>query len=385
MQVGYSGTTGDTPRYICGRNKQLYGGERGCQSVGGRRLENRVLDEVFAMLEPASLAATAKALAEADANHRRHVAVFELAVERARFDAERARRQFDAVEPENRLVARTLERSLEAALVAQRQAEANLATQRLRQPTRLTDEETAWLARAGADVRAVFHAPTTTWRERKLLLRAVISEVVITVAEPARRAEVNIVWEGGAATGFGLDLNKTGKHFRTTDEDTVDLVRRLAQRYNDKTIAAVLSKTRPAHRHRPGVHPNQSEDPQSLPGHPCLSSHPKRSHPPAMMSSWSPSPAPRNCSACHGSRCIAGSTTGSSTASNSHPEAHGTSASPTTSGVASWATSLTAGSTSIKQPRSSAWPARRCYTRSNAATSKPSTSTAGAEKAYEST
>ena len=68
-----------------------------------------------------------------------HVAVFELAVERARFEAERARRQFDAVEPENRLVARTLERSLEEALSAQRQAEANLAAQRLRQPTRLTE------------------------------------------------------------------------------------------------------------------------------------------------------------------------------------------------------------------------------------------------------
>jgi hypothetical protein len=242
MQVGYSGTTGNTPRYICGRNKQLYGGERGCQSVGGRRLENRVLDEVFAMLEPASLTATAKALAEADANHRRHVAAFELAVERARFEAQRARRQFDAVEPENRLVGRTLERSLEAALVAQRQAEAALAAQRLRQPTKLTDEETAWLARAGADVRAVFHAPSTTGRERKQLLRAIIAEIVVTVHEPARRAEVNIVWEGGAATCFGLDLNKTGKHFRTTDEDTVDLVRRLAARYDDKTIAAVLSK-----------------------------------------------------------------------------------------------------------------------------------------------
>ena len=86
------------------------------------------------MLEPASLAATARALNEADANRRRHVAVFELAVERARFEAERARRQFDAVEPENRLVARTLERSLEEALVAQRQAEADLVAQRLRQP-----------------------------------------------------------------------------------------------------------------------------------------------------------------------------------------------------------------------------------------------------------
>ena len=53
---------------------------------------------------------------------------------------------------------------------------------------------------------------------------------------------MNIVWEGGATTAFELDLNKTGKHFRTTDEDTVDLVRRLAERYDDKTIAAILSK-----------------------------------------------------------------------------------------------------------------------------------------------
>ncbi|HUB71889.1 MAG TPA: recombinase family protein [Acidimicrobiales bacterium] len=242
MQVGYSGTTGNTPRYLCGRNKALYGGERGCQSLGGRRLENRVLDEVFAMLEPASLAATAKALAEADANHRRHVAVFELAVERARFEAERARRQFDAVEPENRLVARTLERSLEEALSGQRQAEANLAAQQLRQPTRLSEEETAWLERAGADVRAVFHAPTTSWRERKQLLRAVIAEVVVTVHSKERRADVSVIWEGGATVAFDLDLNKTGKHFRTTDEDTVDLVRRLAERYDDRMIAAILSK-----------------------------------------------------------------------------------------------------------------------------------------------
>ncbi len=242
MQVGYSGTKGNCPRYLCGRNRQLYGGERACQSLGGRKLESRVLDEVFAVLEPASLVATAKALGEAEANHRQRVAVFELAVERARFEADRARRQFDAVEPENRLVARTLERSLEDALVAQRQAEADLAAQRVRRPTRLTEEEVAWLGRAGADVRAIFHAPTTTWRERKQLLRAIIGEVVVTVRNADHQADVDIIWEGGAKTSFVFELTKTGSHFRATNEDTVDLVRRLAERYDDKTIAAVLSK-----------------------------------------------------------------------------------------------------------------------------------------------
>lgn len=242
MQTAYSGAKGNCPRYACARAAQLYGAERHCQSLGGRRLEQRVLDEVFAVLEPAALAATAKALQEAEAQHRQRLAVFELAVERARFEADRARRQFDAVEPENRLVGRTLERVWEAALVAQRQAEADLTAQRARRPTRLSEDEVAWLARAGADVRAVFNAPTTTWRERKQLLRAIITEVVVTVRVADREADVQVIWEGGATNSFVLALNKTGGHFRATDEETVDLVRRLAQRYDDKTIAMILAR-----------------------------------------------------------------------------------------------------------------------------------------------
>lgn len=242
MQTAYSGTKGNCPRYACARAAQLYGNERHCQSLGGRRLEQRVLDEVFAVLGPAALAATAKALGEAEAQHRQRLAVFELAVERARIDAERACRQFGAVEPENRLVGRTLERAWEEALVAQRRAEADLTAQRARQPTRLTDDEVAWLSRAGADVRAVFNAPTTTWRERKQLLRAVIAEVVVAVRVADRQADVQIIWEGGATNAFVLALNKTGGHFRSTDEDTVALVRRLAERYDDTTIAIILAK-----------------------------------------------------------------------------------------------------------------------------------------------
>ena len=242
MQVGYSGTKGDCPRYVCGRSRQLYGTERACQSLGGKKLERRILDEVFSVLEPASLAATARALEAADDNHRQRLCVFELAVERARHAAERARRQFDAVEPENRLVARTLEHALEEALAAERRAEADLAAQRLRRPTKLSDEETAWLTRAGADVRAIFDAPTTTWRERKQLLRAVVREVVVTVNSERRDAEIVIVWEGGATTKFAFELNTTGGHFKTTDEDTVDLVRRLATRHDDAAIAAILGR-----------------------------------------------------------------------------------------------------------------------------------------------
>jgi DNA invertase Pin-like site-specific DNA recombinase/predicted DNA-binding transcriptional regulator AlpA len=242
MQTGYSGASGNCPRYVCARAKQLYGTEHGCQSLGGHRLEQRVLAEVFAVLEPAALQATARALAEADAHHASQLRTFELAVERARFEADRARRQFDQVEPENRLVARTLERAWEQRLADLRQAEADLVAQQARRPTTLTAKELAWLERAGADVQRIFQAPTTTPRERKQLLRAVISEVVVTVDAEQRTAELRIVWQGGQATELTMALTKTGGHFRTTDEDTVELVRRLAVHYDDTQIALILSR-----------------------------------------------------------------------------------------------------------------------------------------------
>ena len=242
MQTGYSGTTGNCPRYLCARAKQLYAGEHVCQSIGGIRLENRVLDEMFAVLAPAALAATAQALAEADANYRRDLAVFEIAIERARYEADRARRQFDNVEPENRLVARTLEKNLETKLAAVRAAENDLATQRARRPVALTQQELDWIATAGADIRAIFDAPTTTVRERKQLIRAVIAEIGITVHRQRRVADLRIVWQGGAVTEVSMPMTKAGRHLRVTDEDTIVLVRRLARHYNDQTIAAILAK-----------------------------------------------------------------------------------------------------------------------------------------------
>ena len=243
MQTGYSGKGGNSPRYVCARAKQLYGGERTCQSIGGLRLEHTVLAELFKVLEPASLEATAKALAEAEDRYRRDLAAFTLAVERARYEADRARRQYDAVEPENRLVARTLERGWENKLAAVRQAENNQRVRQARKPVTLTAQELAWITSAGADIKSAFEAPTTTPVERKQLIRAVISEIAITVHADTRIADLTITWQGGAGTKLAMPMNKVGSRLtQGTSEDTIDLVRRLAERYNDTTIAAILAR-----------------------------------------------------------------------------------------------------------------------------------------------
>jgi hypothetical protein len=197
---------------------------------------------VFAALEPASLKLTAKALAEVEAEHERGLRVFEAALERARYDAERARRQFDAVEPENRLVARGLEAQWEARLVEVTRAEAALHDRRARRPVSPTAEELAWLQRAGADLRGVFDAPTTTMTERKQLLRTVLSDVTVTVDRETKQAALRICFEGGACLERTVPAPRPGHHIPATDEDTVELVRRLACHYNDTRIAQILSR-----------------------------------------------------------------------------------------------------------------------------------------------
>ena len=90
----------------------------------------------------------------------------------------------------------------------------------------------------------MFTAPSTTFRERKQLLRAILAEVVVTVDPATRTAGLRIIWQGGASTELTMPLTTTGGHFRATDEDTVDLVRRLAEHYDDTTIALILSRQR---------------------------------------------------------------------------------------------------------------------------------------------
>ena len=241
LQVGYSGHGGDAPRYVCGRGTQLYGTPP-CQSIGGIYLHRAVLGQLFQVLEPASLEATARAMADAEQRHREQVAAFERALERARFEAGRAMRKHDEVEPGNRLVARTLEARLEERLAAAERAEAALAAARARHPVRLTSEELAWLTRAGADIRAVFDAPTTTNSQRKQLIRAVITEITLTIDRTAGTCHALITWQGTATSEVTFPLPKRGSGAITTSEDTVSLIRRLAGKYNDTTIARILAR-----------------------------------------------------------------------------------------------------------------------------------------------
>ena len=281
MHSAYSGARGRegfAQRYYCdpriGRISRNGPDGHECQGLGGRQLDEVVLTEVFRVLEPAAIAATARALADQEASDAARLRAFETAVERSRYEAERARRQFDACEPENRLVARTVEANWEQRLRELERAESDLAAQRARRTSPLSTAELERLERAGADLRAVFQAPTTSQRDRKLLLRSLISEIVVTVDPDAGTIDTTITWEGGAKTQLQpLKLRRQGQTYtRSTPEDTVALVRRLAAHYDDRTITLVLANQK-RRRNRPAVHHAQGRPAAPRPRHPGL--HPR--------------------------------------------------------------------------------------------------------------
>jgi excisionase family DNA binding protein len=242
MQVAYSGNGGRVVRYACVRGHQLHATERACQSLGGLRVDRAVAEAFLEAVTPAGVRASAGAIEELERQHVERLRGQRLAVERAEFEAERVRRQFDACEPEHRLVARTLEQRLEQALADVERERRQLAALEQARPAPLTAEERRALGRLARDLPRLWHAKTTTDRDRKELLRTLLSEVIVTVREPERLAALELVWEGGARSELQVRLNRRGPERHRTDEDTVELIRRLAQHHSDRQIAAILSK-----------------------------------------------------------------------------------------------------------------------------------------------
>lgn len=242
MQVAYSGTSGRVPRYACVRAHHLHGTDHSCQSLGGVRLERAIAAAFLEAVTPAGVRASAQAIEQIERQHDERLAGQRLAVERAEFEAGRARRQFDACEPEHRLVARTLEARLEMALSELERERRRLAELERRRPQPLTAAERQALARLARDLPRLWNAQTTTDRDRKQLLRSLISEVTVTVREQPRRAEIEIAWEGGARTELRVPLVRRGAKRTGTAEDTVELIRALAAHHPDRQIAAILNK-----------------------------------------------------------------------------------------------------------------------------------------------
>jgi DNA invertase Pin-like site-specific DNA recombinase len=196
MTVTYGG---GRQRYICARDATDYGAKL-CQSLAGRVLDDKISALVIAALEPSALEVSLRVAEDVEAERKRLEANWQKRLERAQFEVDRAMRQYNAVEPENRLVARTLEKLLEEKLSQQKSLVEEHERSQSRQPAVLSSEERQAIRRLAADIPALWAAATTTSADRQTIIRQLVDRIVVAVVGDTERVQVSIEWVGGHRT-----------------------------------------------------------------------------------------------------------------------------------------------------------------------------------------
>jgi len=236
LYVGYGGKAG---RYYCHGALVNHGTER-CISFGGLRADHAVGTEVLRVLSRLGIDAALKVLKARTSDTSAAQRQFDIALQQARFSAAHARRQYDAVDPANRLVAGELERRWNEALQVAHRIEGEIVALEARKPAPLGEKERRHLLQLGADLELAWSHPAATAATRKRILRAALHEIVVRIE--GGFIQMILHWQGGDHTALNLKINGAGKHRWTVPEDTLSLIRELARLMPDQQIARLLNR-----------------------------------------------------------------------------------------------------------------------------------------------
>lgn len=239
LTVRYTGTRHNIPRYSCWRGL-LDNGEPRCIAFGGLRVDDAIEEALLKVVKPGAVAAAVEA--ETQAANRRDQACDALQrdLEAARYGADRAFRQYDAADPENRLVAAELETRWNRALTRVGEIESKIAAHEAMtsEPSPLSAAHITALA---GDLKTVWAAPATDARLKKRIVRTVIHEVVADIDDDASEIVLLIHWIGGVHTELRLPKRRRGQRNATSD-DIIAAIRQLVLIAHDDLIAGILNR-----------------------------------------------------------------------------------------------------------------------------------------------
>ncbi len=199
LWVRYRGARGERPGYVCNSNA-IELGDPICQSVNAADVDSVVEEIVLQALEPDKVALALEAFEHLKREVSGLDRQWQLRLERAHFEVGRAERQYNEVEPENRLVARNLEKHWETKLRAVEEAEQDYAKWQGQYDTALSGTDRQAILDVGQNLPALWHAATTTAADRKRLLRLVVREVILDRSRAPDQVWLQINWQTGAST-----------------------------------------------------------------------------------------------------------------------------------------------------------------------------------------
>lgn len=240
LAVAYRGGKGPNGRYQCmtGCREQ---GKPICQSFAAFRVDQAVEREVLEACQPWGIEASLQALTQTRTETEQKRRLLEIALEKARYEVDRARRQYDAVDPANRLVASELEARWNIALTNAAEAESRLASV-VGEKAALSDEQRQQILALGTNLSRAWNDPKAPLELKKRIIRIAIREIIVGVDEHSGQVELVVHWAGGAHTRLRVTKNKVGRNKNAASQETVALVRELARGWSDRYIAQMLNR-----------------------------------------------------------------------------------------------------------------------------------------------
>ena len=240
MTYTQSKNHGPLPRYVCGgsHSRKMV---RNCVTFAGTRVDREVAAEVLEALQSLGVQAAFDALEQSRSQVDEKRCSLELALQKARYEASRIERQYQATEPENRLVASELERRWNQALTHVTEMERRLEEAAASAPP-LTPDQREHLLLLGDDLEQLWDMPGSPASLKKRLLRTVLKEIVADTTADPPTVRLKLHWVGGSHTELTVRKNKVGHHDHVNSEEVTTLIRELALVSKDVAIVAMLNR-----------------------------------------------------------------------------------------------------------------------------------------------
>jgi hypothetical protein len=239
LQVHYRG--GKSARYTC-INDEPHGGSEVCTRFSALKVDKAVAAEVLQVIQPAAVEAALEECKNLASWENEAKCQARLAVERARYEADRVARQYDECEPENRMVGRELERRWNQRLCDLQKAEERLAELESKE-TKITPNERRRFLALGDDLAAVWNHPDAPIELKKRIVRTLLAGIVAEVTdEDPPMINLTLHWVGGAHTILRVRKQRSGEHGRVTSVAVAELIQDLSVMCQDKQISSVLNR-----------------------------------------------------------------------------------------------------------------------------------------------
>lgn len=239
LHVRYWGKQGTTPRYLC--NGDYNTGGKYCIGFSGATAEKRIESEVLKIISPKGVTASLQAIEALDNSQDDRQQALERQLEQIEYEAERAFAQYDQVDPNNRLVADTLEQRLNEKLekVEQMRSELDAAQMYTRSLSQTEKESIQELGRYFSDI---WHKPDCSIILKKKILRLLIKEIIVDANDAEQTLNLIVHWQGGSHTALSVPRPLPANKAHKTSEKDLEIIEKMALRYDDTEIAKVLSK-----------------------------------------------------------------------------------------------------------------------------------------------